>query len=118
MASAAMDYEAPNGDRYDGKISQSSNVSAIQLLTFPLRIDEAPRYERDNRSASPRPGRDEIDTGRRRSASPTAHPDRFVQILQPTSGCLTNSCVEEAPRKPLLPRTMMMALSTPALTSS
>ncbi|OAR01030.1 hypothetical protein LLEC1_01337 [Akanthomyces lecanii] len=55
MASAAMDYEAPNGDRYD---------------------DEAPRYERDNRSASPRPGRDDIDTGRRRSASPTAHPDR------------------------------------------
>lgn len=49
-----MDYEAPNGDRYE---------------------DEAPRYERDNRSASPRPGRDEVDTGRRRSASPAAHPD-------------------------------------------
>ncbi|OAA66207.1 Nucleotide-binding, alpha-beta plait [Cordyceps fumosorosea ARSEF 2679] len=49
-----MDYEAPNGDRYE---------------------DEAPRYERDNRSASPRPSRDEIDTGRRRSASPAAHPD-------------------------------------------
>ncbi|KAJ2973334.1 hypothetical protein NQ176_g6672 [Zarea fungicola] len=54
MASAAMDYEAPNGDRYD---------------------DEAPRYERDNRSASPRPARDEIDATRRRSASPAAHPD-------------------------------------------
>jgi len=42
-----MDYEAENGDRYD---------------------DEAPRYERDNRSASPRPARD--DNIRRRSVSP------------------------------------------------
>lgn len=48
-----MDYEAANGDRYD---------------------DEAPRYERDNRSASPRPARD--DTGsRRRSMSPPGLPD-------------------------------------------
>lgn len=93
MASAAMDYEAPNGDRYDGKFSRFHIVSALQVLTFPLRIDEAPRYERDNRSASPRPGRDEIDTGRRRSGSPPAHPDRFVQILQLTSGYPTNSCV-------------------------
>ncbi|KAK5995830.1 putative RNA-binding protein C25G10.01 [Cladobotryum mycophilum] len=53
MATTAMDYEAANGDRYD---------------------DEAPRYERDNRSASPRPLRD--DTGsRRRSASPTGNAD-------------------------------------------
>ncbi|KAL6693557.1 hypothetical protein J3F84DRAFT_350319 [Trichoderma pleuroticola] len=53
MATTSMDYEAANGDRYD---------------------DEAPRYERDNRSASPRPARD--DTGsRRRSMSPPGLPD-------------------------------------------
>ncbi|KAK3177762.1 hypothetical protein K4F52_009513 [Lecanicillium sp. MT-2017a] len=49
-----MDYEAPNGDRYD---------------------DEAPRYERDNRSASPRPSRDDAETSRRRSASPGPNAD-------------------------------------------
>jgi len=48
-----MDYEAANGDRYE---------------------DEAPRYERDNRSASPRP-RDDNEGGRRRSASPGGHGD-------------------------------------------
>lgn len=47
-----MDYETANGDRYE---------------------DEAPRYERDNRSASPRP-REDDDGGRRRSASP-GNPD-------------------------------------------
>ncbi|PHH58733.1 hypothetical protein CDD81_4732 [Ophiocordyceps australis] len=47
-----MDYEAAGGDRYD---------------------EEAPRYERDNRSASPRPVRD--DDGRRRSASPNGNTD-------------------------------------------
>lgn len=49
-----MDYEAANGDRYE---------------------DEAPRYERDNRSASPRPARDNDDGGRRRSASPNGNAD-------------------------------------------
>ncbi|OAQ68282.1 nucleotide-binding, alpha-beta plait [Pochonia chlamydosporia 170] len=49
MATTSMDYEAAGGDRYD---------------------DDAPRYDRDNRSASPRPTRDENDGGRRRSASP------------------------------------------------
>jgi hypothetical protein len=34
-------------------------------------LDE-PRYERDQRSASPRPTRDEAENGRRRSASPGA----------------------------------------------
>ncbi|KAF5241728.1 hypothetical protein FAUST_3662 [Fusarium austroamericanum] len=53
MATTAMDYEAANGDRYE---------------------DEAPRYERDNRSASPRP-RDDNEGGRRRSASPGGHGD-------------------------------------------
>lgn len=38
-----------------------------------LLSDEAPRYERDNRSASPRP-REDDDGGRRRSASP-GNPD-------------------------------------------
>ncbi|PNY29740.1 RNA-binding protein, partial [Tolypocladium capitatum] len=54
MATTAMDYEAAGGDRYD---------------------DEAPRYERDNRSASPRPIRDDNDGGRRRSASPNGNTD-------------------------------------------
>ncbi|PTB63572.1 RNA-binding domain-containing protein [Trichoderma citrinoviride] len=49
MATTAMDYEAANGDRYE---------------------DEAPRYERDNRSASPRPARDDAGS-RRRSMSPS-----------------------------------------------
>ncbi|KAI1497133.1 RNA-binding domain-containing protein [Biscogniauxia marginata] len=57
MATTAMDYETANGDRFD---------------------DDGPRYERDQRSASPRPSRDEgIESARRRSASPGAtHDDR------------------------------------------
>ncbi|PHH84215.1 hypothetical protein CDD83_2304 [Cordyceps sp. RAO-2017] len=49
-----MDYEAVGGDRYD---------------------DEPPRYERDNRSASPRPSRDDTDVLRRRSTSPNGNAD-------------------------------------------
>jgi transformer-2 protein len=49
-----MDYEAANGDRYE---------------------DEAPRYERDNRSASPRPVRDDNEGSRRRSPSPNGNND-------------------------------------------
>ncbi|KAK7749858.1 hypothetical protein SLS53_000439 [Cytospora paraplurivora] len=48
MATTAMDYENPNGDRFE---------------------DEGPRYERDNRSASPRSDNGH-DSTRRRSASP------------------------------------------------
>ncbi|KAI1651867.1 RNA-binding domain-containing protein [Daldinia loculata] len=57
MATTAMDYETANGDRFD---------------------DDGPRYERDQRSASPRASRDDgIETSRRRSASPAAnHQDR------------------------------------------
>ncbi|OTA82396.1 hypothetical protein M434DRAFT_197465 [Hypoxylon sp. CO27-5] len=56
MATTAMDYETANGDRFD---------------------DDGPRYERDQRSASPRASRDDgIETSRRRSASPGAHQDR------------------------------------------
>lgn len=56
MATTAMDYESANGDRYD---------------------DEAPRYERDQRSASPRASRDDgMESSRRRSASPGANLDR------------------------------------------
>ncbi|KAI0157348.1 RNA-binding domain-containing protein [Xylariaceae sp. FL1272] len=57
MATTAMDYETANGDRYD---------------------DDGPRYDRDQRSASPRASRDDgIDDSRRRSASPGhAQPDR------------------------------------------
>ncbi|KAM4064784.1 RNA recognition motif domain-containing protein [Hirsutella rhossiliensis] len=54
MATTAMDYEAVGGDRYD---------------------DEPPRYERDNRSASPRPIRDDNDGIRRRSHSPNGNAD-------------------------------------------
>ncbi|KAI6093059.1 RNA-binding domain-containing protein [Hypoxylon rubiginosum] len=56
MATTAMDYETANGDRFD---------------------DDGPRYERDQRSASPRASRDDgIDSSRRRSASPVANQDR------------------------------------------
>ncbi|KAI8151981.1 putative RNA-binding protein [Colletotrichum sp. SAR 10_70] len=67
MATTSMDYEAANGDRYD---------------------DEAPRYERDNRSASPRPIRDDGDSGRRRSASPAGNGDRYANFRpsQPMCG--------------------------------
>ncbi|EOO02952.1 putative transformer-sr ribonucleo protein [Phaeoacremonium minimum UCRPA7] len=54
MATTAMDYENANGDRFD---------------------EEAPRYERDNRSASPR-GDNGHDSARRRSASPAGNGDR------------------------------------------
>ncbi|KAI0124340.1 RNA recognition domain-containing protein [Xylariales sp. AK1849] len=55
MATAAMDYETAEGDRYE---------------------DEGPRYDRDQRSASPRPARDDGHETRRRSASPINHADR------------------------------------------
>ncbi|KAI2619116.1 RNA-binding domain-containing protein [Hypomontagnella submonticulosa] len=57
MATTAMDYETANGDRFD---------------------DDGPRYERDQRSASPRASRDDgIEASRRRSASPAANQDRI-----------------------------------------
>ncbi|ROW08867.1 hypothetical protein VMCG_02825 [Cytospora schulzeri] len=56
MATTAMDYENPSGDRFE---------------------DEAPRYERDNRSASPRSDNGH-DSARRRSASPGG--DRNVHM--------------------------------------
>ncbi|KAG6016542.1 hypothetical protein E4U54_001109 [Claviceps lovelessii] len=52
MATTSMDYEAAGGDRYE---------------------DDAPRYDRDNRSASPRPARDDNDGCRRRSISPNGN---------------------------------------------
>ncbi|KAG6037192.1 hypothetical protein E4U41_005262 [Claviceps citrina] len=52
MATTSMDYEAAGGDRYE---------------------DEGPRYDRDNRSASPRPPRDDDGGGRRRSLSPNGN---------------------------------------------
>ncbi|KAI2463987.1 RNA-binding domain-containing protein [Annulohypoxylon bovei var. microspora] len=55
MATTAMDYETANGDRFD---------------------DDGPRYERDQRSASPRASRDDGIDIRRRSASPAGHQDR------------------------------------------
>ncbi|KAI0472180.1 RNA-binding domain-containing protein [Xylariaceae sp. FL0804] len=54
MATTAMDYETANGDRFD---------------------DDGPRYERDQRSASPRAARDDGMDSRRRSASPGNHQD-------------------------------------------
>jgi hypothetical protein len=50
------------------------NLCGFNSLTIVS--DEGPRYERDNRSASPRPLRDENDGGRRRSASPGGNNDR------------------------------------------
>ena len=54
-------------------------ISGHFLSNF-LITDEAPRYERDNRSASPRPARDDNDGARRRSASPAGNGDRWVAI--------------------------------------
>ncbi|KAI1771797.1 RNA-binding domain-containing protein [Hypoxylon cercidicola] len=58
MATTAMDYETANGDRFD---------------------DDGPRYERDQRSASPRASRDDGMDSRRRSASPVANQDRAMK---------------------------------------
>ncbi|KAI3543953.1 transformer-SR ribonucleoprotein [Colletotrichum costaricense] len=78
MASTAMDYEAANGDRYDGSFFLDTDrpPKHDEALTDKRDTDEAPRYERDNRSASPRPARDDGDSGRRRSASPSGNGDR------------------------------------------
>ncbi|KAK8001388.1 hypothetical protein PG991_013610 [Apiospora marii] len=54
MATAAMDYETADGDRFE---------------------DDGPRYERDQRSASPRASRDDGHDTRRRSASPNGNND-------------------------------------------
>lgn len=59
---------------------------ALIITDLPV-LDEAPRYERDNRSASPRP-RDDNEGSRRRSASPGGHGDRFVS----TTLLLINTC--------------------------
>lgn len=56
MATAAMDYETADGERYD----------------------DEPRYERDQRSASPRP-RDDGHDARRRSASPNGRADHGMK---------------------------------------
>lgn len=82
MATTSMDYEAANGDRYEGQsffvdVDRPDTTQADQTLTSDRVLDEAPRYERDNRSASPRPLRDDPEGGRRRSASPGAG-DRYV----------------------------------------
>ncbi|UQC84584.1 transformer-SR ribonucleoprotein [Colletotrichum lupini] len=73
-----MDYEAANGDRYDGSFFLDTDrpPKHDEALTDKRDTDEAPRYERDNRSASPRPARDDGDSGRRRSASPSGNGDR------------------------------------------
>lgn len=90
MATTSMDYEAANGDRYEGTfcccahrrvpafVNLPGSLHDFIPLTHSFPTDEAPRYERDNRSASPRPLRDEHEGGRRRSASPGGNPDRFV----------------------------------------
>ncbi|KAF6836106.1 RNA-binding protein C25G10.01 [Colletotrichum musicola] len=76
MATTSMDYEAANGDRYDGSFHLDDTRHRDYALTDYRLADEAPRYERDNRSASPRPLRDDGDSGRRRSASPSGNGDR------------------------------------------
>ena len=84
MATTAMDYENANGDRYEGQLD-----TRIDLLMRPRPIspgdltrygaDDGPRYERDQRSASPRPMRDDGPDSRRRSASPNGNADRYAQ---------------------------------------
>ncbi|KAL2757146.1 hypothetical protein ACRALDRAFT_1069766 [Sodiomyces alcalophilus JCM 7366] len=80
MATTSMDYEGANGDRYDGQYRNNyvpifpSHALALQLMP-EFHLDETHRYERDNRSASPRPLRDDPDGSRRRSASPAGNGD-------------------------------------------
>lgn len=77
-----MDYEAANGDRYDGSfyLDAARRPQTNSALTDSRPADEAPRYERDNRSVSPRPIRDDGDSGRRRSASPAGNGDRYANF--------------------------------------
>lgn len=82
MASTSMDYEAPNGDRYEGKpVYETSMRCQIGRIVTNLPTEDAPRYERDNRSASPRANRDEAETSRRRSASPPHQQAMYVCCL-------------------------------------
>lgn len=71
---ASMDYENENGTRYEGNspIPDGSSLASSARPMLTLRAEEAPRYERDNRSASPRPQRRDPSPRRerRRSASP------------------------------------------------
>lgn len=57
MATAAMDYETADGDRFE----------------------DEPRYDRDQRSASPRASRDDGHDSHRRSASPGGNGDRIMK---------------------------------------
>ncbi|TPX15115.1 uncharacterized protein E0L32_004673 [Thyridium curvatum] len=107
MATTAMDYEAANGDRFEGQSQSSlspsarlhqqaapSNTSAstharggpyraaYDIDTRHTPADEAPRYERDQRSASPRRD-DGHDSSRRRSASPSGNGDPYVNSHLP-----------------------------------
>ncbi|KAH6655330.1 hypothetical protein BKA67DRAFT_534260 [Truncatella angustata] len=77
MADPGMDYENPEGDRYEGMLFYHCYLSQYhqsRTNTFPSLAEEAPRY-RDPRSASPRPTGDDGHEPRR-SASPNGHDDR------------------------------------------
>jgi len=77
-----MDYENENPARYEG-MSPFNNLHPDRAALLnplmeidKLRLDEAPRYERErDRSASPRPTRrnDSPRGGPRRSASPNGN---------------------------------------------
>lgn len=100
MATTAMDYENSGGDRFDGMLDPL-DTRFTQRVSFPHRdseippsetnlgplLDEAPRYDRDNRSASPRSDNGGNDSTRRRSASPGG--DRSVLRLS----CHPVSCI-------------------------
>ncbi|KAJ6444198.1 DUF1793-domain-containing protein [Purpureocillium lavendulum] len=60
--------------------TRSAIVRRMALWVNETVTDEPPRYERDNRSASPRPIRDDNDGGRRRSASPNGNADAGPKI--------------------------------------
>lgn len=59
-------------------LSTDQSINFVHYVANLLIIDDGPRYERDNRSASPRPAREDNDEPRRRSISPNGHPDRYV----------------------------------------
>jgi hypothetical protein len=84
MATTAMDYEA-TGKLFPSRlaalavptrhVSIKAGKSSSPPSNLPFYADDGPRYERDQRSASPRPMRDDTDGGRRRSASPATNTD-------------------------------------------
>lgn len=82
MVSISLHSDTKKKIRHPVFSAASLVTSSSKQSSLTYEIEEAPRYERDNRSASPR-GDNGHDSTRRRSASPAGNGDRYV------SHCLT-----------------------------